>query len=208
VVATPPIPDKPLPPEAHGVAVRLNPNNVAEVEDEVGLCSSAVATLPTSPKVTSKPGRTFIEATLALGEIHATAHPSPCIPRRTAERATICSASYHRPCHDQPCQGSPHQAVRALSGLPIELRPDNNIADMKRMVEKFVKYDAGLAHSQVIARRTAQARSFLLASRAEMIGRGTSMASPTFPLGAGTRKEAGRCGKQRQQQSRRSVFLA
>jgi len=40
-----------------------------------------------------------------------------------------------------------------LSGLPIELRPDNNIADMKRLVEKFVKHDAGLAHSQLIARR-------------------------------------------------------
>jgi ABC-type ATPase with predicted acetyltransferase domain len=41
----------------------------------------------------------------------------------------------------------------ALSGLPIELRPDNNIADMKRLVEKFVKQDAGLAQSQLIARR-------------------------------------------------------
>ena len=41
----------------------------------------------------------------------------------------------------------------ALSGLPIELRPDNNIADMKRLVEEFVKHDAGLAHSQLIARR-------------------------------------------------------
>jgi hypothetical protein len=44
-------------------------------------------------------------------------------------------------------------AVEALSGLPIELRPDNNIADMKRLVEEFVKHDAGLAHSQMIARR-------------------------------------------------------
>jgi hypothetical protein len=43
--------------------------------------------------------------------------------------------------------------VEALSGLPIELRPDNNIADMKRLVEEFVKHDAGLAHSQLIARR-------------------------------------------------------
>jgi hypothetical protein len=36
-------------------------------------------------------------------------------------------------------------AVEALSGLPIELRPDNNIADMKRLIEEFVKHDAGLA---------------------------------------------------------------
>jgi hypothetical protein len=43
--------------------------------------------------------------------------------------------------------------VEALSGLPIEVRPDNNIADMKRLVEKFVKHDARLAQSQLIARR-------------------------------------------------------
>jgi hypothetical protein len=43
--------------------------------------------------------------------------------------------------------------VEALSGLPIELRPDNNIADMKRLVEEFAKHDAGLARSQLIARR-------------------------------------------------------
>ena len=43
--------------------------------------------------------------------------------------------------------------VEALSGLPIELRSDNNIADMKRLVEEFVKHDAGLARSQLIARR-------------------------------------------------------
>jgi hypothetical protein len=42
--------------------------------------------------------------------------------------------------------------VEALSGLPIELRPDNNTTDMKRLVEEFVKHDAGLAHSQLIAR--------------------------------------------------------
>jgi hypothetical protein len=35
--------------------------------------------------------------------------------------------------------------VEALSGLAIQLRPDNNIADMKRLVEEFVKHDAGLA---------------------------------------------------------------
>ncbi len=42
--------------------------------------------------------------------------------------------------------------VEALSCLPIELRPDNNIADMKQLVEEFVKHDAGLAHSQLIVR--------------------------------------------------------
>ena len=43
--------------------------------------------------------------------------------------------------------------VEALSGLPIELRPDNNIANMKRLVEEFAKHDAGLASSQLITRR-------------------------------------------------------
>jgi hypothetical protein len=33
--------------------------------------------------------------------------------------------------------------VEALGALPIEVRPDNNIGDMKRLVEKFVKYDGG-----------------------------------------------------------------
>jgi hypothetical protein len=46
--------------------------------------------------------------------------------------------------------------IEALSGLPIELRPDNNIADMKRLVEEFVKHNAGLAQSQLIARRRLQ----------------------------------------------------
>jgi len=46
--------------------------------------------------------------------------------------------------------------VEALSGLPIELRPDNNIADMKRLLEELVKQDAGLAQSQLIARRRFQ----------------------------------------------------
>jgi len=27
--------------------------------------------------------------------------------------------------------------IEALSGLPIELRPDNNITDMKRLIEDF-----------------------------------------------------------------------
>jgi hypothetical protein len=43
--------------------------------------------------------------------------------------------------------------VEALSGLPIEHRPDNNIADMKRLLEEFVNHDAGLAQVQLIARR-------------------------------------------------------
>ena len=43
--------------------------------------------------------------------------------------------------------------VEALSGLPIELRPDNNIAEMKRLLDEFVKHDAGLAQVQLIARR-------------------------------------------------------
>ena len=34
--------------------------------------------------------------------------------------------------------------VEALSGLPIELRPDNNVADMKRLLEEFVKQMQGL----------------------------------------------------------------
>ena len=29
--------------------------------------------------------------------------------------------------------------IEALSGLPIELRPDNNITDMKRLIEDFVR---------------------------------------------------------------------
>jgi len=34
--------------------------------------------------------------------------------------------------------------VEALSGLPIELRPDNNVADMKRLVGELVKQMQGL----------------------------------------------------------------
>ena len=32
--------------------------------------------------------------------------------------------------------------VEARSGLPIELRPDHNVADMKRLVKEFVKHGA------------------------------------------------------------------
>jgi len=46
--------------------------------------------------------------------------------------------------------------IEALSGLPIELRPDNNITDMKRRIEDFVKQDVNLAQSQIIARRRLQ----------------------------------------------------
>src|SRR5713101_2917826 len=46
--------------------------------------------------------------------------------------------------------------IEALSGPPIELRPDNNITDMKRLIEEFVKQNANLAQSQLIARRRLQ----------------------------------------------------
>lgn len=42
--------------------------------------------------------------------------------------------------------------IEALSGLPIEHRPDNNIADMKQLVDAFVRHDTSLAVSQKIAR--------------------------------------------------------
>ena len=35
--------------------------------------------------------------------------------------------------------------------MPFEHRPDNNIADMKRLVDDFVKQDASLSVSQSIA---------------------------------------------------------
>jgi hypothetical protein len=41
--------------------------------------------------------------------------------------------------------------IEALSGLPIEHRPENNIADMKRLIDDFVKQDATLSVSQSIA---------------------------------------------------------
>jgi hypothetical protein len=43
--------------------------------------------------------------------------------------------------------------IEAFSGLPIEFRPDNNIADMKRIVDEMVKQDASLASSQLAAGR-------------------------------------------------------
>jgi hypothetical protein len=44
-------------------------------------------------------------------------------------------------------------AVEALSKLPIEHRPDNNIDDMKRLIEAAVKQDANLGQLQRIAQR-------------------------------------------------------
>ena len=46
--------------------------------------------------------------------------------------------------------------IEALSGLPIELRPDNNITDMKRLIEELVTQDVNLSQSQLIARRRLQ----------------------------------------------------
>ena len=43
--------------------------------------------------------------------------------------------------------------IEAFSGLPVEFRPDNNIADMKRLVEELVKQDTNLTQYQLIARR-------------------------------------------------------
>ncbi len=43
--------------------------------------------------------------------------------------------------------------VEALSELPIEVRPANNIADMKRLIAEYVKSDAGLGQVQQSAHR-------------------------------------------------------
>ena len=43
--------------------------------------------------------------------------------------------------------------IEAFSGLPIELRPDNNITDMKLILDALIKQDAKLAEFQMIARR-------------------------------------------------------
>jgi hypothetical protein len=42
--------------------------------------------------------------------------------------------------------------IEALSALPIEFRPDNNITDMKRILDGLVRQDATLAQSQWLAR--------------------------------------------------------
>jgi hypothetical protein len=44
-------------------------------------------------------------------------------------------------------------AVEALSKLPIEFRPDNNIADMMRLIDDMVMQDATLAQAQAVAQR-------------------------------------------------------
>jgi len=43
--------------------------------------------------------------------------------------------------------------VEAFSGLPIEFRPDNNIADMKRLIDELMQQDATLSQAQQIAQR-------------------------------------------------------
>ena len=43
--------------------------------------------------------------------------------------------------------------IEAFNGLPIEFRPDNNITDMKRILDELIKHDRGLAQSQLLARR-------------------------------------------------------
>jgi hypothetical protein len=44
-------------------------------------------------------------------------------------------------------------AVEALSKLPIMFRPDNNIKDMKRLIDEAVMQDATLGQVQQIAQR-------------------------------------------------------
>jgi hypothetical protein len=43
--------------------------------------------------------------------------------------------------------------IEAFRGLPIEVRPDNNITDMKLILDELVKQDAALSQSQLLARR-------------------------------------------------------
>ena len=43
--------------------------------------------------------------------------------------------------------------IEAFSGLPIEFRPDNNITDMKLILDDLLKHGSGLAQSQMLARR-------------------------------------------------------
>jgi hypothetical protein len=43
--------------------------------------------------------------------------------------------------------------IEAFQRLPIEHRPDNDVADMKRLVDKLVKQDGTLSHAQLLARR-------------------------------------------------------
>jgi hypothetical protein len=43
--------------------------------------------------------------------------------------------------------------IEAFNGLPVELRPENNITDMKLILDALIKQDANLAEFQMIARR-------------------------------------------------------
>jgi hypothetical protein len=43
--------------------------------------------------------------------------------------------------------------IEAFSGLPVDLRPDNNITDMKLILDALIKQDVKLAEFQMIARR-------------------------------------------------------
>jgi hypothetical protein len=43
--------------------------------------------------------------------------------------------------------------IEAFEKLPIEYRPSNSIADMKRLVDVLVKRDVTLAQAQSLARR-------------------------------------------------------
>jgi hypothetical protein len=43
--------------------------------------------------------------------------------------------------------------IEAFEKLPLEYRPSNNIADMKRLVDVLVKRDVTLAQAQSLARR-------------------------------------------------------
>jgi hypothetical protein len=43
--------------------------------------------------------------------------------------------------------------IEAFSGLPVELCPDNNITDMKLILDALIKQDEKLAEFQMIARR-------------------------------------------------------
>jgi hypothetical protein len=43
--------------------------------------------------------------------------------------------------------------IEAFGGLPVELRPENNITDMKLILDALIKQDAHLAELQMIARR-------------------------------------------------------
>ncbi len=48
-------------------------------------------------------------------------------------------------------------AIAALGRLPLELRPDNNIDDMKRLLDELVKSPGALADAQKTARRRLRA---------------------------------------------------